>query len=199
MPQGRNKTTDKKALIHDCAKELFSQHGFKDTNVPEITRKAGIAAGTFYLYYSSKESCFMEIFLEENEKLKRSMLSAVDMNAAPLDVIRDLLQQNMQGILENPILREWYNKESFSKIEEKYREQNGLGALDFMYSSFIDIVKKWQSDGKLRADIDSEMVMALFSSVIHLDLHKEEIGLKFFPEIQNYLMEFIMGGLTPRN
>ncbi|WP_242832622.1 TetR/AcrR family transcriptional regulator [Clostridium saccharoperbutylacetonicum] len=37
----------------------------------DITKKAGIGVGTFYNYYSSKEKLFMEIFLEENVKLKK--------------------------------------------------------------------------------------------------------------------------------
>ena len=61
---------DKKAKILDCGKELFSTQGFKDTSVADITKKAGIATGTFYLYYPSKDELFMEIYLEENEKLK---------------------------------------------------------------------------------------------------------------------------------
>ncbi|MCE3200119.1 TetR/AcrR family transcriptional regulator [Paenibacillus sonchi] len=36
---------DKKTLIYDCAKELFSDKGFKDTNVSDITKKAGMAGG----------------------------------------------------------------------------------------------------------------------------------------------------------
>jgi AcrR family transcriptional regulator len=188
---------DKKAEILRCGKELFSSKGFKDTNVAEITKLAGIATGTFYLYYSSKEKLFMEIFLEENVKLKRAILEVVNPNGNPLNVIQELMQRNMEGITTNPILKEWYNKDVFAKIEEKYREENGLDHVDFMYHSYVEIVKKWQVDGKLREDIDSEMIMALFGAVIIIDAHKEEIGLRYFPKIQDYLIEFIMNGLTP--
>ncbi|WP_368488289.1 TetR/AcrR family transcriptional regulator [Clostridium sp. BJN0013] len=44
---------DKKILIYDCAKKLFNEKGFKDTNVSEITKKAGMAVGTFYNYSES--------------------------------------------------------------------------------------------------------------------------------------------------
>lgn len=64
---------DKKTKIYECAKELFSNKGFKDTNVSGITKMAGIAVGSFYNYYPSKEKLFMDIFLEENEKLKKAV------------------------------------------------------------------------------------------------------------------------------
>ncbi len=176
---------------------MFSANGFKDTNVSDITKMAGIAAGTFYLYYPSKDKLFMNLFLEENVKLKRSILEAVDPNGDPFSVIQELMRRNMEGMAANPILKEWYNKDVFAKIEEKYREENGLEHVDFMYQSYIEIVKKWQAEGKLRADIDSEMIMAIFTSIITIDTHKDEIGLQYFPKIQEYLMEFIMNGLAP--
>lgn len=196
-PQGRQKTGDKKKLIHDCAKNLFSANGFKETNVPDITRDAGIAAGTFYLYYPSKENLFMEIYLEENEKLKRMILEEFNPNEDPLTSILELMQKNTEGMATNPILHEWYNKEVFSKIEESFRKENGLENVNFMYDSFLEIVAKWQADGKLRVDIDTEMIMALFAVVATIDTHKDEIGLKYFPKIQDYLTEFIFKGLTP--
>jgi AcrR family transcriptional regulator len=51
---------DKRKLLYDCAKELFGVKGFKDTNISEITQKAGVAVGTFYKYYPSKEKLFMD-------------------------------------------------------------------------------------------------------------------------------------------
>ena len=189
---------DKKAIIYQCAKELFSDKGFKDTNVTDVTEMAGIAAGTFYLYYPSKEHLFMEIYLDENDKLKHAIMENVDTEGEPLQVIQQLMQQNMAGMAANPILREWYNKDIFRKIEEKYREKSGLERVDFLYASFLEIIRKWQAQGKMRADIAAEMIMALFSAVIVMDLHKDEIGFQYFPQIQMHLSDFIMQGLTGR-
>ncbi len=187
---------DKKAEIYRCGKELFSAKGFKDTSVSDITTLAGIAAGTFYLYYPSKEDLFMEIFLDENVKLKQSTLAAIDIDDSPMEVVREITRLNMIGIQSNPILREWYNRDVFSKIEQKYHEKNGLEHVDFIYDIFLEVVKKWQAEGKMRADIDCRMIMALFGAIINVDTHKDEIGMEFFPEIMEHLTEFVMKGLT---
>ena len=47
-------TMDKKQQLYDAAKSIFSEKGFKDTNIAAITKAAHMAVGTFYLYYSSK-------------------------------------------------------------------------------------------------------------------------------------------------
>jgi AcrR family transcriptional regulator len=189
---------DKKAEILRCGRELFAANGFKDTNVSDITKKAGIAAGTFYLYYPSKDELFMEIYNVENVNLKHEIMSKLDLDGNPMAVIGEMMRLNYEGMTANPILREWYNREVFSRIEKKFREQNSLENVDFMYSSFTEVVKKWQADGKMRPDIDSSMIMAIFAAVVSVDLHKDEIGFQYFPALMGYLTDFVMNGLLTR-
>jgi AcrR family transcriptional regulator len=186
---------DKKADILNCARELFSSQGFKDTNVAEITKVAGMATGTFYNYYLSKDKLFMEIFLDENVKLKKSIMESIDLDGDPINVMKDMMYLNFKGMSSNPILKEWYNRDVFNKIEQNYREENGLDHVDFLYDSFIEVVKIWQSQGKMRSDIDAEMIMAIFGALINVDTHKEEVGIQYFPQVLEYLAEFTMKGL----
>lgn len=174
---------------------MFSTKGFKDTNVAEIMKMAGLATGTFYNYYLSKDSLFIEIYNEENKKLKKSIMESLDLQSDPINVVHELMLLNFQGMSSNPILKEWHNKEVFSKIEQKFREENGLEQVDFLYSSFIDIVRNWQSEGKMRSDINADMIMAIFSAIAVMETHKEEIGFQYFPRLIEYVADFIMKGL----
>lgn len=187
---------DKKKDIFNCGKELFSSKGFKKTNVSDITKVVGIGVGTFYNYFPSKEALFLEIFLEENIKLKKSIMEAIDLNDAPLELLKKLIALNINGMNSNPILKEWYNKDVFGKLEQQYREENGVNKVDFLYGSFVGLFQQWQTEGKIRSDIDIELIMAFFTAIINIDTHKEEIGLQYFPQILEYMAEFVMNGLT---
>jgi AcrR family transcriptional regulator len=187
---------DKKADIFNCGKELFSSKGFKDTNVSDITKMAGIGVGTFYNYYSSKEQLFMEIYMKENEKLKKSFES-IDMDTDPVKAIQEVLSINFAGLSSNPILKEWYNRDLFSKLEKQYYEQGGMKSIaELMNSGTAELIKKWKAEGKIRNDLDDDLIHAIFHAIPYIDLHKEEIGLQYFPQIMYYLTEFIMKGLT---
>ena len=190
---------DKKADILNCGRELFTSKGFKDTTVSDITKMAGIGVGTFYNYYSSKEKIFIEIFTEENKKLKNSIMKSVDLNDDPLKLIKELMLLNVSGMKSNPILNEWYNRDVFNKVEEQYRQENGNNSVDFLYDSFSELIKEWQADGKIRADINCDLIMAFFISLINIDAHKDEIGIQHFPHILDYLTEFILKGITDIN
>jgi len=187
---------DKKAELLRCGKELFGSKGFKDTSVADITKMAGFAVGTFYNYYPSKEKLFMEIYIEENEALKKKLMAAIDPDDEPLQLIKKTLMLNMECMKSNPILSQWYNREVFEKIERLFREENGMGAMDFFYKDTAELIRRWQAEGKVRKDIDSELIMAMFMAIINIDTHKEEIGLKYFPQLQEYLTEFVLKGLA---
>ncbi|MEA5047837.1 MAG: TetR/AcrR family transcriptional regulator [Eubacteriales bacterium] len=187
---------EKKLLIYETAKAIFSEKGFKDTSIQAITKAAGIAVGTFYLYYSSKEQLFMEIFKDENTKLKRSFLETLDREQSPRTIIRDMLRVNQQGIQSNPILREWYMSEDFRKIELAYREEHAIDSLDFLYDTFLTLVQRWQAEGKMRSDIDSRVIMKVFEAIINIDTHKDEIGMEYFPVLLDTMTDLVLKGLT---
>ena len=187
---------DKKAEIYRCARELFVEKGFKDTSVAEIMQQAGYATGSYYRYYPSKDHLFMEIYNVENVALKQEILAAVDIHAAPMDVMRELMMKNLTGMRANPILREWYNRDSFARIERAFRETNAIGNVDFFVDGFTEVVRVWQKEGRMRSDIGAEMIVAIFSAFVNIDLHKEEIGVRFFPELMDHIGAFIMQGLT---
>lgn len=186
---------DKKTAILNSARELFAAKGFKDTNVSEIMKHAGMATGTFYNYFLSKDKLFMEIFLEENVALKKRIMSEIDLEGHPMEVMGQLMMLNEMGMREHSILKEWYNKDVYSRIEQAYREVNGIEHVDFMYDAFIAIVKKWQDENKFRRDIEPEMIMAIFSALANIDTHKEEVGIQYFPKVVEFISEFTLRGL----
>lgn len=188
---------DKKADIFNCGKELFSSKGFKDTNVSDITKMAGIAVGTFYNYYASKEKLFIEIYLKENEKLKKSIMELVDVDGDPVKMIKETIALNLNGMKSNPILKEWYNRELFSKLEKEFYKEGGIeGIHELTNSNTVELIKKWKVEKKIRNDLDDEFILSLFNAVPYIEIHKEEIGICHFPQLIDYLVEFIMKGLT---
>ncbi|MNC35163.1 hypothetical protein D3C75_836360 [compost metagenome] len=114
----------------------------------------------------------------------------------PLDVVREMLVKNGEGIAANPILREWYNKGVYQKLEQLFREERGVHTVDFLYDSFHVLVARWQAEGRMRRDIDSKMIMMVFAAIINADMHKEEIGIDYFPQLTDVMTGLIMDSLT---
>lgn len=73
-------SNQKHTAILDAAYELFGSGGFYETKMSEVAEQAGIAKGTVYLYFKSKEELFMAVtrrdcegfLMQLQEKLKDS-------------------------------------------------------------------------------------------------------------------------------
>jgi AcrR family transcriptional regulator len=61
--------------ILDAARDEFGERGFAESSIVAITQRAGVALGTFYTYFDSKESVF--------QALVRDMSSQVRDHVAP--------------------------------------------------------------------------------------------------------------------
>lgn len=61
---------DKKSILMKNGGILISHRGYYATRVEDITKESGVAKGTFYIYFKSKEEMFITIL---NEKLKEYM------------------------------------------------------------------------------------------------------------------------------
>lgn len=62
----------------DAAEAVFGGMGYERASIVEITRAAGVAQGTFYVYFPSKKAVFVELVWELNRTLRRSLRAASD-------------------------------------------------------------------------------------------------------------------------
>ena len=65
-PDGRSaraaqKRQDRREQVLACAQRVFSRRGYHNTGVADIIAEAGVARGTFYLYFESKRAIFDEL------------------------------------------------------------------------------------------------------------------------------------------
>jgi AcrR family transcriptional regulator len=67
-------SSTKDKLIHS-ARELFERDGFRETSVGDITEHAGVARGTFYVYFNDKTDIFKAVLLEADLRLSDEILT----------------------------------------------------------------------------------------------------------------------------
>ena len=182
-------------IIINSAKSLFMEQGFKKTKISDVMKKADMAAGTFYNYFDSKEAIFMDIYNAENVKLKHKIMTNINLEEEPLQVLGQLMYLNEKGMKNNPILKEWYNPYVAAKIEKYFADSDGLNKLEFMEGQFLDIIRHWQQQKKMTSDINAETILTMFSSLVVLESHKSEVGSPNFDEAFQLMIQYVMNGL----
>ena len=82
--------TETRRRLLDAAEKMFSELGYHDASIVKITEEAGVAQGTFYLYFGSKQDIFEEVVVDLNRRVRH----AVNEEAAKG---KDRLEQELRG------------------------------------------------------------------------------------------------------
>jgi AcrR family transcriptional regulator len=67
---------DTRRRLLDAAEQVFGAHGYHDASVVKLAEAAGVAGGTFYLYFDSKKAVFDELVRDLNRRVRHAMKEA---------------------------------------------------------------------------------------------------------------------------
>jgi AcrR family transcriptional regulator len=67
---------DTRRRVLDAAERVFGELGYHDASIVKVTEAAGVAQGTFYLYFDSKKAVFDELVRDLNGRVRRAMKEA---------------------------------------------------------------------------------------------------------------------------
>ena len=87
--------------ILDAAREEFGERGFSDSSIVGITQRAGVALGTFYTYFDSKELLFQALVRDMSAQVAATVGPAFVGSPNALDAARDGLELFLRFAREN--------------------------------------------------------------------------------------------------
>jgi len=98
--------TDRRNQILFLAGEIFSRKGFHNASVSDIIQRAGIARGTFYLYFANKRDIFDSLLNEVVDEL-RDRIRPIDLQQGqpdPIVQLKENLHRVFEFLTQNPAL-----------------------------------------------------------------------------------------------
>jgi len=88
----------RRAHLLGCALEVFAEKGYHRTSISDIIKRAGVARGTFYLYFESKRSVFDQL-LDDLFELLNSRVRRIDPSRGPAGVVAQM-ESNVDEVLD---------------------------------------------------------------------------------------------------
>src|SRR5215510_8357045 len=92
---------DKRERILAAAERVFARRGFFAARVSEIAKDAGVADGTIYLYFRSKDDLLICLF-EHRMKQVNDALRAAIASAPPSGQLRAFIQTYLRLVHDEP-------------------------------------------------------------------------------------------------
>ncbi|MGP4106380.1 TetR family transcriptional regulator [Virgibacillus sp. L01] len=153
---------NKKESIIQSAIEVFREKGVENTKVSDIVKGAGIAQGTFYLYFSSKLSVMLSIAevltekiltkindnVQDDSPFTEKLEVAIDIVFDVTNEYRDLFALTYAGLASTEYLQEW------ETIYEPY------------YEWLSKQLQKAQADGVVRESLHPQRTAEILIGLI---------------------------------
>src|SRR5918912_1663163 len=93
---------DKPQQIIDAAVRVFARNGFYNSRVSDIAREAGIASGTIYLYFKTKDEILVTLFREKMAAWVASVRRDIAGEADAVAKLRKLVALHFHGLEAHP-------------------------------------------------------------------------------------------------
>lgn len=90
-------STDRAGAVRAAFSALVAQHGLHGASMAAVAKLAGVATGTAYVHYSSKDELLYAAYLEVKRELGRAASGAVDPGGGP----RERFEQLWQGVYDH--------------------------------------------------------------------------------------------------
>src|SRR5262249_4095844 len=142
---------DKPQQIIDAAIRVFARNGYYNSRVSDIAREAGIASGTIYLYFKTKDEILVTLFREKMAEWVASVRREVAAERDPLAEVRKIVALHFRVLEDNPELAE------VLQVELRQGQKSVRGGPGHEVSTYLGVITaaagEAAASGQIRRDL----------------------------------------------
>lgn len=166
LGEERSKRQERAHRILDAAAELIERWGYKKTAVDDIARLAGVAKGTIYLHWKTREDLFMTLILRESLEATQIVQEQIDNDPEGM-YLSQMLKHTLSVTLARPLAKALFTQD-ISILGELL--QNSQGDLSFLVQQKVlfgqQLFEFFRSKGTLRTDQSLEKQLKIYRAIV---------------------------------
>ncbi|MCH2108007.1 MAG: TetR/AcrR family transcriptional regulator [Polyangiaceae bacterium] len=188
--------TERRQQILEASRDIFAKLGYARATVDDIAHQAGVARGTFYLYFDDKRDAFEELIGEFGQKISHSIMTIVtDEDARP---VGEQVLDNIRAILGVCLAERAMTKILFTDavgVDHEFERK-----LTAFYDTLVQLLTETLRDGQALGVVsDGEpRVMAYMTMGALKELLYQAVTLGLAEEsaeaLTNQIFEFLSNG-----
>ncbi len=151
---------DKRDLILRAATKVFAQNGYFQSQVADVARVAGVAAGTVYLYFKSKDDLLVSIFERSMNDVLAEGRQAIGGIADPAQRLRRLAHLHLERLGRDKDLAVVFQVELRQSV--KFMERFSESFLQDYFKLIREAIADGQQRGGFRKDISATTATKIF-------------------------------------
>jgi TetR/AcrR family transcriptional regulator, fatty acid metabolism regulator protein len=159
----------KRERILDAAIKVFAAEGFYNAKVSQIAHEAGVADGTIYLYFKSKDDLLINLFEDRMEMVNANLREALETESTAVARLRRIVKLHLELVEQNRDMAEVISVE-LRQSSKFIREYSNPKFAEFL-RTIAGAVVEGQRTGELRTGIDPYVfARALFGALDEIAL-----------------------------
>jgi AcrR family transcriptional regulator len=157
--------------ILDAARREFGDHGFAESSIVGITGRAGVALGTFYTYFDSKEAVFQALVRDMSGQVREQVGPVLGKASDSFDAERRALEAFLQFVRDHRDIYRIIDEAEFVD-PAAYREHYETTA-----SRIVTRLAAARDKGDIDASFTDEQLQVLAWAMMGANVF---LGLRFF-------------------
>lgn len=155
---------DKRERILDAAERVFAQHGFFAARVSEIAKQAGVADGTIYLYFKSKDELLISLFESRMERFNQMLAEAISGVTTPTEKLLAIVRTYLGLVREQPMVAEVLTIEL--RQSAKFMKEASNPKFGDLLRMLAGVIAEGQAAGELSRDIPAPVAARMIFGIL---------------------------------
>lgn len=155
-----SQSSDKGQRILDAAESVFADCGFYNAKVSDIAKQAGVADGTIYLYFKSKDDLLISLFESRMTQVCEAMHKAVSGGEPSAAKLQTFVQTHLKMVNDHPRLAEVLTVEL--RQSSKFMKEHS----NPKFAEYLKILATLIDEGQKAGEFDSQVPAPLAARAI---------------------------------
>ena len=151
---------DKHEQIIEAAIRVFARNGYYNSRVSDIASEAGIASGTIYLYFKTKDEILVTLFREKMTEWVAHVRREIAGVGDPVAKIRRLVELHFTVLEANPALAE------VVQVELRQGHKFFRGASAHEVSAYFDLIGSVLDEGVAAGLLRNDLPVKVATKVL---------------------------------
>ena len=151
---------ERENLILQIAEEVLEEKGYYETSMDEIAARVGIAKGTIYTHFSSKEELVATIFARDMQKFLQGFDTILEAKLTPRTRLENLMAYLHEGVYGR---RAKLLSSTYTGVDLKRLVNEKNGSIREMWECLISKVSQLLDEGKavgeFRKDVSTRVML----------------------------------------
>ena len=178
-------------------KRLFQRYGLKKTSIEELADAAGIAKGTFYHFFESKEDLCLAIFDREEELMRKDLKRIMSRYRDPLRTFKALIAFSHNFVRGDSLLVRLREAGEYEQLARGVSPEKLAAHLKHDETTAAVLITAMRAKGA-RVTVKPDVLAGLLRAVVMLALQEQVIGRHVFPQVMELLTDWMADGLFKR-